>query len=203
MEHARRLVRTALERVDRWYYRWYGLRSLGPVLHLGRVRYRGPALRFEDGTVLQDRAPIGRLHFNNAQIAAIGEGSLQRTGFRFAKLMRQSLRQLAECASRDPAFRDIEVFQGVTWIPDHGRVVGFESRPLPSGWRKWLLAGHFRLLMWAFAPAAQTRARVRGEPRIYWLTRTALTRNLGKLKPEPAGDGGMERASRRPTPLST
>ena len=30
--------------------------------------------------------------------------------------------------------------------------------------------------------AAQQRAREQAEPRLYWLTREALSRNLGKLK---------------------
>ena len=36
--------------------------------------------------------------------------------------------------------------------------------------------------MSVFAPAARIRARDTAEPRLYWLTRTALVRNLNKLK---------------------
>jgi hypothetical protein len=53
---------------------------------------------------------------------------------------------------------------------------------MPKNWRTRLLAGHFRLLMSVFAPAARIRARGDAEPRFYWLTRTALVRNLNKLK---------------------
>ena len=176
------VARKALGLVDGWYYRRYRLRTLGPVLYLGHARYRGPELRFEDGTLLRDNDPIGRLHFNNASIAALGEGSMQRVGFGFAKLMRESLRALAEAAHTDPALRDVRVFQGMTWLPAHGEVVGFVSTPMPRNWRTRLLAGHFRMLMWVFAPAARIRAREHAEPRCYWITRTALTQNLGKLK---------------------
>jgi hypothetical protein len=185
MSVLRRCAQAALGLVDTWYYRRYRLRTLGPVLFLGQARYRGPELRFEDGTLLRDNDPIGRLHFNNASIAALGEGSLQRVGFRFAKLMRQSLRTLAEVAQSDPSLREVSVFQGMTWLPAHGEVVGFVSTPMPKGWRTRLLAGHFRLLMSVFAPAAQIRERGNAEPRLYWLTRTALVQNLGKLKSEP------------------
>jgi hypothetical protein len=181
MSVLRRCAQAVLGLVDAWYYRRYRLQTLGPVLFLGRARYRGPELHFEDGTTLRDNDPIGRLHFNNASIAALGEGSLHRVGFRFAKLMRQSLRMLAEVAQSDPALRDVSVFQGMTWLPAHGEVVGFVSTPMPKNWRTRLLAGHFRLLMSAFAPAAKIRERS-AEPRLYWLTRTALVRNLGKLK---------------------
>jgi YkoP-like protein len=98
MNVLRRCSQAVLGVVDAWYYRRYRLRTLGPVLFLGHARYRGPELRFEDGTLLRDNDPIGRLHFNNASIAALGEGSLHRVGFRFAKLMRESLRALAEVA---------------------------------------------------------------------------------------------------------
>lgn len=182
MKLLHRVARTILSWVDRWYYRRHRLRALGPVLFLGHARYRGPEIKFEDGTVLRDNDPIGRLHFNNASIAALGEGSMHRVGFRFAKLMRESLRQLAEVAHTDPSLRDIRVFQGVTWIPAHGQVVGFVSTPLPKSWKTRLLSGHFRLLSWVFAPSSKIRARTRAEPRLYWLTRETLARNVGKLK---------------------
>jgi hypothetical protein len=180
-------ARRALGLIDAWYYRRHRLRTLGPVLYLGQTRYRGPELRFADGTLLRDNDPIGRLHFNNASIAALGDGSMQRVGFGFARLMRESLRALAEVAHSDPALRDVRVFQGMTWLPAHGEVVGFVSTPMPRTWRTRLLARHFRMLMWVFAPAARIRAREHAEPRFYWLTRTALTQNLGKLKTNRVG----------------
>lgn len=182
MLHA--IARRILGLIDAWYYRRHRLRTVGPVLFLGHARYRGPELRFPDGTVLRENDPIGRLHFNNASIAALGEGSMQRVGFRFAKLMRESLRTLAETAHTDPTLREVRVFQGVTWLPAHGEVVGFVSRPMPHSWKTRWLARHFRMLMWVFAPSARIRARANAEPRLYWLTRTALTQNLGKLKQE-------------------
>ena len=180
----RTFARRILGWVDAWYTHRHRLRALGPALLLGHSRYRGPELRFDDGTVLRDNDPIGRLHFNNANIAALGEGSMHRVGFRFARLMRESLRALAEVAHSDPALREVRVFQGVTWLPAHGEVVGFVSTPMPQTWRTRLLAGHFRMLMWVFAPAERIRARGKAEPRLYWLTRTALTQNVGKLKQE-------------------
>lgn len=177
----RRIVRNFLARVDGWYQRRHGLRALGPILRVGCVRYHGPTVQFEDGTLLKDNELIGRLHFDNSNIAAIGEGSLHRTGFRFAKLMRESLRTLAEAAQSDPELRNIHVFHGVTWIPEHGNVVGFVSTPRAKTWRTRFLGGYFRLLMWTFAPASRTRAKARTEPRDYWLTQRMLARNLHKL----------------------
>jgi hypothetical protein len=177
-----RIAQRALGVVDGWYYRRYKLTTLGPVLFVGRTHYRGPELKFDDGTLLRDNDVIGRLHFNNASIAALGEGSMHRVGFRFARLMRESLRKLAEAAHNDPAFADVRVFQGTTWIPAHGEVVGFVSTPMPKTWKTRLLSAHFKMLMWVFAPAARIRNREQAEPRLYWLTREALSRNLDKLK---------------------
>jgi hypothetical protein len=183
MKLIHRCARIVLSRVDRWYYRRYRLQTLGPVLFLGRTEYHGPEIQFDDGTVLRDRDVIGKLHFNNASIASLGEGSMHRVGFRFAKLMRESLRELAHASQHDPNWQDIKVFQGVTWIPAHGEVVGFVSTPMPKSWRTKWLASHFRMLMWVFAPAARIRERENAEPRLYWLTRDALARNISKLKP--------------------
>jgi hypothetical protein len=193
MSIVQRCARRVLGLVDAWYYRRYRLRTLGPVLFLGSSTYHGPRIDFPDGTVLRDQDVIGKLHFNNASIAALGEGSMHRVGFRFAKLMRESLRQLNEAALNDPSLRDIRVFQGVTWIPSHGEVVGFVSTPMPMNWRTHLLSAHFRMLSWVFAPANKIRERGNTEPRLYWLTRSALANNVGKLKSQPHAIRDMPR----------
>lgn len=131
--------------------------------------------------MLRENDLIGRLHFNNASIASIGEGSTHRAGFRFAKLMRESLRILAEASQTDPELRSIHVYHGVTWIPAHGDVVGFMSTPRENSWRTRLLTRYFNLLRWTFAPAARTRARVDVAPRDYWLTQRMLVQNAHKL----------------------
>lgn len=177
----RRVALRILSRVDTWYQRKHRLRALGPVLRIGYVRYRGPPREFADGTVLRENELIGQLHFNNSSIASIGDGSLHRTGFRFAKLMRESLRTLAEAAQSDPELRSIAVYHGVTWIPDHGTVVGFVSTPRPKTWRTRILSAYFKLLMWTFAPASRTRERATTEPRDFWLTQRMLAQNLHKL----------------------
>jgi hypothetical protein len=177
----RTIAQHILGRVDTWYQRKHRLRPLGPVLRICYVRYQGPPRTFSDGTELRHDQLIGQLHFNNSNIAAIGEGSLHRTGFRFAKLMRESLRMLAEAAQSDPELRTIDVFHGVTWIPEHGNVVGFESTLRPKTWRTRLQSAYFRLLLWTFAPASRTRARAQAEPRDYWLTQRMLAQNLHKL----------------------
>jgi hypothetical protein len=177
----RTLSRRIMGRVDSWYNRRHGLQAVGQVLLVGRVRYHGPEKLFPDGTLLRPDDVIGRLHFSNRNIAALGAGDTQLTGFRFARLMRESLRLLVHDAHNDPVLSTISVFTGVTWIPAHGDVVGFLSEPLPKTWRTWWLGPYFKLLSWTFSPSAGGRERRKAQPRVYWVTRSMLTQNLKKL----------------------
>ena len=171
-----------MERVDVWYNRRHRLQAVGQVLLVGRVRYRGPEKLFPDGTLLRPDDVIGQLHFSNRNIAGLGASSNTKfTTFRFARLMRESLRLLVHSAHNDPVLSTISVFTGVTWIPAHGDIVGFISEPLPKTWRNWWLGPYFKLLSWTFAPSAAGRERRNAQPRVYWLTRTMLAQNLKKL----------------------
>jgi hypothetical protein len=169
-------------RIDVWYNSRHRLQPVGEVLLVGCVRYVGPEKCFPDGTLLREGDVIGQLHFSNRNISGLGEGGTQLTGFRFARLMRESLRLLALGAHSDPVLSTLSVFKGITWIPQHGDVVGFISEPLPKTWRNWWLGPYFRLLSWVFAPSSRKRVRHGAEPRVYWLTRTMLAQNLKKLK---------------------
>jgi hypothetical protein len=181
----RTLARRIMGRVEARYNRRHRLHPVGQVLLVGRVRYRGPEKLFPDGTVLRPGDVIGQLHFSNRNIAGLGTGGTQLTGFRFARLMRESLRLLVHSAHNDPALSTIGVFTGVTWIPAHGDVVGFISEPLPRTWRNWWLGPYFRLLSWTFSPSTGRRERRSAQPRVYWLTRNMLAQNLDKLGKSP------------------
>jgi hypothetical protein len=177
----RALARNIMGRVEVRYNRRHRLQAVGKVLLVGCVRYRGPQRAFPDGTLLRPDDVVGQLHFSNRNIAALGEGSTQLTGFRFARLMRESLRLLVHDAHSDPVLSTISVFTGVTWIPPHGGVVGFISEPLPRTWRTWWLGPYFRLLSWTFAPSKRGRERRNAVPRVYWVTRSMLMQNSKKL----------------------
>ena len=99
---------------------------------------------------------------------------------RFARLLRESLRHLADATRDDPTLRDVPVFHGVTWIREHGERVGFVSEPLPTGPRRRLLGAHFRILRWVFAPSLRTSVTGAPEPRLFWLTRSDLLENFGR-----------------------
>jgi hypothetical protein len=173
MERLRRIVQRGLRRVDARYQRTRELQPVGPILFVGRAVYRGPLIRFDDQTALEPGHTVGMLHFNNERFTQIVAPSAAVAALAFARLMRQSMQDLAERAFRDPAFCDLSVFHAVSWLPAHGGRVGFVSQPLPDGWKRHLLATWFQVLVWAFAPAAQSRG-ARPDPHFYWLTRRAL-----------------------------
>ncbi|MFW5454086.1 YkoP family protein [Thioalkalivibrio sulfidiphilus] len=178
----RRAVQGALMGVDERYHRRHGLQPVGEVLYAGRARYRGPVREFPDGTRLAPGDCIGTLHFNNARVVRIEADTATRVAWRFARLMLESLRILADRARRDAGFADLPVYHAVTWLPPHGERIGFITEPFPDGPRRLMISAYFRLLVWAFAPAEQTRVAAKPDPTVYWLTRKELQRRFGEVR---------------------
>lgn len=153
------------------------------MLFLGTLDYHGPDREFADGTVLRAHERIGVLHFNNTQIAALGQDrSRHRAAWEFTRQLRNSLEALAErdAAQQGPA---LKAYQGTTWMQPHGLKVGFAIEPLGPGWRTRWLRLHFRLLRLCMAPAALRSPQAAIEPRLFWITREQLRRHF--LKPAP------------------
>ena len=182
MDWVRQIAQSCLGTVDDLYHKRHRLQPVGEILYAGRSRYRGPARQFIDGTRLAPGDLVGTLHFNNARFSRIEADSSSRAASRFVRLMLESLQVLADRARHDPRFSDLVVYHAVSWLPPHGRRMGFTTEPFPHGSRKRLIAAYFRLLVWAFAPAEQTRASARPDPTIYWLTRRQLLHRFGELR---------------------
>lgn len=193
MDWLRGLVQRGLGRVDGRYQHANRLQQVGPILYVGRAIYRGPAMRFDDETALEAGDEVGILHFNNARFSQMESGTSSAAALGFARLMLESMHDLADRAFRDPAFCDLPVFHAVSWLPAHGHRIGFITRPLPDGIRKRLLAAWFRLLVWAFAPARQSRG-ARPDPHFYWLTRKTLLQRFAVKD----GTRRLRRADTRP-----
>ena len=174
----RQLVQRGLRGVDWRYHRAHRLQAVGPILYVGRDRYRGPTIQFADDTLLEIGDDVGTLHFNNLRFTQLQAESATGAALGFARLMIQSLRALGEKARSDPAFSDLAVYHAVSWLPGHGDRIGFVTAPYPSGMRKRLMSAHFRMLIWAFAPMEQSR-KARPDPHFYWLTRKELLRRYG------------------------
>ena len=71
MNGVRRLIRPGLEHFETLYRHALRLEAVGPVLLLGTGRHASAAIELPDGTRIERGAVIGRLHINNARIAAL------------------------------------------------------------------------------------------------------------------------------------
>jgi len=168
-----------LESVDAIYRRALRLQPVGSVLFVG-VAHDVDALPERSS----DASPsvVAHLHFNNARAAAVQANGRLQNGVRFARLLRDSLVELAVRARDDDKFRHIGLYEGVTWFGSHGDAVGFESEPLADGWRARWLGMHFRLLVWAFSPTGDARAIDEVAPRHFRITREALIASFADRK---------------------
>jgi processive 1,2-diacylglycerol beta-glucosyltransferase len=181
MERVRHIAQRCLIRVDHLYRNRHRLQPVGEILCVGRSRYRGPAMEFADGTRVASGDLVGTLHFNNARFLQIEAETSRRAALRFARLMLESMHILAEKSRQEPTLSDLPVYHAVSWLPPHGQRIGFITVPFPDGLWKRLIAAYFRILVWAYAPAAQTRASARPAPTVYWLTRKELLRRFGEV----------------------
>lgn len=181
-ERVRQIAQSCLRRVDDAYRNRHRLRPVGEILYVGRSRYSGPAIEFADGNRMLPGDLVGTLHFNNARFSQMDADTSRLLALRFARLMLESMRILAERAREDPMFADLAVYHGVTSLPPHGQRIGFITEPFPDGLKKRLIAAYSRLLVWAYAPAGQTRDSVRADPTIFWLTRNELLRRFGNVR---------------------
>jgi hypothetical protein len=182
------MLQCGLSNVDFHYRRANRLQPIGPILFVGRSTYGGPMLRFPDDTLLETGDAVGTLHFDNRRFSQLDANSAAAARA-FASLLLQSLYSLADRVCRDPAFPDLAVFRGISWLAAHGTHIGFVTSPLPDGLRKRWLAAYFGLLIRAFAPAPETRNSACPDPHFYWLTRKQLLSRHA--------DGRMAAARRR------
>lgn len=179
VSNARLFVRGILTSIDVGYRRAHELQPVGGLLHLGIARHRGTPLVLPDGTRVVEGAPVGQLHFDNARAAEVQADGRVQAGVRFARLLRDSLAELAARAQAEDGLRDVLLYEGITWFRPHGRAVGFVSEPLPPGLRRRWLATYFRLMVWSFAPVA-ARAMQPTRPRVFRISRSALIGNFAR-----------------------
>jgi hypothetical protein len=114
------------------------------------------------------------LHFNNARFIEIDAASSTSAALAFSRLMLQSMRSLAELARTSAQFSDLAVYHAVSWLPPHGRRIGFVTAPFPKGMQRALLAAYMKLLVWAYATVEQSGIAAKPDPHYYWLTRREL-----------------------------
>jgi hypothetical protein len=161
------------------------------IVGLELARYQGRPRQLADGTRIEARALIGKMHFRNDRLRAVATAGWQREGWRIAQadmaaLARWWLEQPE--ATRPVAFRAMTI---------HGPLAaraGFELYPrsrtpkmrLDDWWMRWLL-NHYGL-------AGRARLR-RGHGRLEsvdaWLSPVTLVARYGS-----SPDGALRRPGR-------
>jgi hypothetical protein len=158
------------------------LRPVGTLLFIQPTRYRGPARALGD-TRLEPGDAIGVIHFNNQALErAQSVRNARHGGFVFARLLIEALQLLAERVREDPELAAVNGFHGITWIPPHGRKVGFVAEPLPDTWRTRWLSFYFRMLLFAFNPSTAATMGKQLRPYEWWLSRDDLLAYFGDGK---------------------
>ncbi len=182
-ERLRLLALRGMLQVDGLYQRWHRLQPVGEMLYVGSSRYRGPAIEFPDGSRIVPGDQVGTLHLNNARVLRLDGQSARHAAQHFGHLFIDSMRLLAERTRSDPLLAQLVGFQAVSWLGSRGQQFGFCPQPLPASARTQLLKAYFRLMVWVFAPAAQTRAAARLEPTRYWISHAQLQRHFASDHP--------------------
>ena len=172
--YAWRLLNACYLRYDRAYRSWHKLEPVDDFLQVKKQSYQGENQVFRDGTQVVSGDTILVLHFNNDFMAHLHRNhkkvSSRRVAWAFGKALISSMTKLNEDLQTQYASDDIKVITGVTWFKTHGDKVGFESHPLPAGWRRWLLHWQFRLLLLALFPQLQAHRNRELMPHQFWLT---------------------------------
>ena len=179
-------MRRLLDRLEDWFARRYDIRPIGAggyVVRLGVIRYRGPGLTLQDGTVVRRGDLVGELHVDNRRAAALHEG--RKGGFRYRREVFRALPALARDLRTRPEYQMIQVVGGPSLFWEEAAVAGFEHRPLPA-FTRWWLTWWERYLLARYHPAGRRRLGEgdRRELRQIWMTRRTLLDRYG-------GDGGM------------
>lgn len=133
------------ERLTTW---WWGLRPVRPdgLLLYSVGRWRGPAVRLRDGTVVRPGDRVLELHLRNARLATSTDWPWPHLA-----VLREDLRSLRALLARHGAV----AAHGVTVFAGPARRLGFEVRPLPrSPW--WRLV---RFFLWGLRAVYHPRGR--------------------------------------------
>lgn len=177
--YAWRLLNRSYLQYDRAYRRWHKLEAVDEFLLVRKQSYHGAPQVLRDGTQLTAGDTVLDLHFNNEFMAQLYQNnpnaSSRRVVWSFGKALINSMNQLHQDLQTKYAADDIKAITGVTWFKTHGDKVGFESQPLPPGWRRWLLHWQFRLLLLALFPQLNAHRDRELLPHQFWLTPSQLS----------------------------
>lgn len=178
------LLQRLFHAYDRAWRRRHNVRPFDKVLSLAIEPYRGKPRTLADGTRLVPGDPLGVIHFNHDGFSR--DGNRVRAALQFRRDLANSLQKLAQRLECDPELGAIKALYGESWIPPHGRKVGFMVEPLPKTWRTRLQHSYVRFLLWMQFPHLAQRNRDT------WLHAYWLTRNQWQVLPQRLNAGREE-----------
>jgi len=167
-----------LDWLERWFERKYQIRPIGEggyIIRLGLIRYRGPRLTFQDGTVVTSGDLVGEFHMDNQRAAALHREG--RGGLRFRREVFRALPALALDLRTRSEYREIPAVCGASLFWAEAVHAGFEHRPLPP-FTQWWLGWWERYLLAKYHPEGRQRLAKgkRTELRQVWITRKTILR---------------------------
>lgn len=149
------------------------------LLRIRLARYRGPAVRLDDGTTIRRGDTIGHLHLNNAVAAA----STPDTPWRLQHMAVEDLRALAAWLAQQQGRRRPVALYGKTFLGHAARRVGFSSSPCPPTPSSLLFRFYLHGLMVMHSREGwrrMQRGRVRCAPcSEIWMSTPELLRRYG------------------------
>ncbi len=156
--HLKRFIQWAWMGWEQWFDRFSRARSLYSghygICKMFVIKYRGPSIACEDGTLIRTGDWIGELHLDNRFILdMLRTHDANQVALRVARLTRSSMRQISDEVKNLPQLSQVKALQGITLLHrgiTHG--LGFETHSLKQGTLRSLTTSYLRLLLTVFHP---------------------------------------------------
>ncbi|GIP51348.1 YkoP family protein [Paenibacillus vini] len=189
--YLKRFIQWAWMGWEQWFDRFGRARSLYSghygICKMFVIKYHGPSIACQDGTLIRTGDWIGELHLDNRFILdMLRTHDANQVALRVARLTRSSMRQISEEVKNLPQLRHVKALQGITLLHrgiTHG--LGFETHPLKQGTFRSLTTSYLRLLLTVFHPRNGARIGPHAEkliPLRLVMTRAAL---IERFSPAP------------------
>jgi hypothetical protein len=161
---------------DSYWRRKNRVERFDDLLSFSFEKFSGERRRLDDGTWIEPGDRLAILHFNRECFtqSSVSSQSPTLNALRFRRIFFKSFSRLAKAVRENEQFMQVKAFHGVSWIPPHGKKVGFTVERVPHSAinlvRKWYLT----LLVKTFFPHIRGQAKDRIRPYAYWMTRKNL-----------------------------
>ncbi len=173
----RRLGFRAWEKWEHLFARTHHVERINATnwMRLSRGIYAGPDLHAEDGRRLARQGDlVGEIHFDSVRMMG-KETDYQAIALRALRQVKASMPELAAYVAGSPAYREIEVFQGLSLLNRGVKGLGFQVQDVPPSLNNWWVGVLEKIIMAIYHPMAGARLRKGlGQPKIVWISKEEL-----------------------------